>query len=250
MTTPLQTSSDELYIDHEDTESEDDEGIPISDSRVISDKHSNDRLTSGVPNSIVSHQSSDLPFDNPNLTASNGSLSSPSNHRITWPVKIKVFALQDEDEHRQQFLAWRADQRKTKQRHSSKQFYDLDLEKKYRESIRRRKEIDSFVTPEIIEEHQLNDPVFAKRYRQLKLAIRAGKTPIYDPNDGEIRVTMNKAKDKRIRTALITAKQTRMKNFYENQQKINDAKLSKRVDSFLKRLSIFKQEQEPNEEQY
>lgn len=124
------------------------------------------------------------------------------------------------------------------------------LKKKYRESIRRRKEIESFVTPEIIEEHQLNDPIFAKRYRQLKLAIRAGKTPTYDPNDREIHVTTNKSKIERTRTALITAKQNKIKSFYQNQQKINDAKLSKRVDSFLKRLATFKQEQELPEEGY
>ncbi len=124
------------------------------------------------------------------------------------------------------------------------------LKKKYRESIRRRKEIESFVTPEIIEEHQLNDPVFAKRYRQLKSAIRAGKTPTYDSNDREIHVTTNKSKTERTRTALITAKQNKIKNFYRNQQKINDDKLSKRVDSFLNCLTIFKQEQEPPEEEY
>jgi hypothetical protein len=91
-------------------------------------------------------------------------------------------------------------------------------------------------------EYQLNDPVFAKRYRKLKLAIRTGKTPTYDPNDREIHITTNKSKTERTRTALITAKQTKIKNFYQNQQKINDEKLSKRVDSFLKRLATFKQE--------
>jgi hypothetical protein len=33
-----------------------------------------------------------------------------------------------------------------------------------------------------------------------------------------------------------------MKNFYQNQQNINDTKLSKRIDSFLKRLATFKQQ--------
>jgi hypothetical protein len=135
---------------------------------------------------------------------------------------VLIYGKQKQDVHRNNFLI-------------------LILKKKYRESIRRRKEIESFVTPEIIEEHQSNDPVFAKRYRQLKLAIRAGKTPTYDSNDREIHVTTNKSKIERTRTALITAKQNKIKSFYQNQQKINDDKLSKRVDSFLKPLTTFKQ---------
>ncbi len=254
MTAPSQTLSDESYIDHEDTDSDDDDVVPISDSRLTSAKQqSSDRFTSGTLNSFVSHQSSDLPFDNTTITTSNVSSSSlePSSYRITWPVRLRVFAVQDEDEHRQQFLAWRAEQRTGKPRRTSKQLYDTELERKYRESIRRRIEIESYATPQAIAEHQSNDPVFAKRYRQLKLAIRAGKTPIYDPNDREIHVTTNKSKIERTRTALITAKQNRVKTFYQNQQKINDAKLSKRVDHFLKRLDTFKQEQEEqHEEQY
>jgi len=216
---------------------------------VTSGKYSTDRLTSATTNSTISQHSTDLPFDNLNLIPTITSAPSTSNHRITWPVKIKVFALQDEDEARQKFLAWRAEQRKTKIRRSSKTFYDIDLEKKYQESIRRRKEIESFVTPELIEEHQLNDPVFAKRYRQLKLAIRAGKIPTYDPSDREIHITMNKSKMERTRTALITAKQTKIRNFYRNQQKLNDAQLSKRIDTFLKHLAKLKQEQEQQEEE-
>ncbi len=50
---------------------------------------------------------------------------------MTLPVQRKVFAIQGEDEYRQQFFAWRTDLRKTKTRRSSKQFLDLhDLEKK------------------------------------------------------------------------------------------------------------------------
>jgi hypothetical protein len=253
LTAPSQTLSDESYIDHEDTDSDDDDVVPISDSRLTSAKQqSSDRFTSGTLNSFVSHQSSDLPFDNTTITTSNVSSSSlePSSYRITWPVRLRVFAVQDEDEHRQQFLAWRAEQRNTKSGRSSKQLGESDLEKNLRESTRRRKEIESFITPEIIEEHRLNDPVFAKRYRQLKLAVRAGKTPTYDPNDREIHVTMNKAKLERTRTALMTARQNKIKNFYQNQLKINDAMLSKRVDNFLKRMNTFKEEQNPGDEKY
>jgi len=242
-TAPLQT------FFHEDTESDDDEAVPFSVSRVTSGKYSTDRLTSATTNSTISQHSTDLPFDNHNIIPTIRSAPSISNHRITWPVKIKVFALQDEDEARQKFLAWRAEQRNTKPRRVSKQFYDIDLERKYQESIRRRKEIESFVTPELIEEHQLNDPVFAKRYRQLKLAIRAGKIPIYDPSDREIHIAMNKSKIERTRTALITAKQTKIKNFYRNQQQLIDAQLSKRIDTFLKRLAKLKQEQEQEEQE-
>ncbi len=71
MTATLQTLSDESYIDHEDAESDDDDVVPISDSRLTSAKQqSTDRLTSGASNSFLSHQSSDLSFDNLNLTTS------------------------------------------------------------------------------------------------------------------------------------------------------------------------------------
>ncbi len=168
---------------------------------------------------------------------------SPS-HRITWPVQLKVFALQDEDESRKQYLAWRAEQRKTKLRRSSKTFYDIELERKYQESIRRRRDIEAFATPELIQEHKIEDPIFAKRYRQLKLAIRSGKLPTYDPTDCEINLTMNKSKIERARSALITAKQSQMKTFYRNQQNLNDTHLANRIDTFLKRIAKLKEEQE------
>jgi hypothetical protein len=231
-TAPLQT----FY--HNDIES-DDEAVPFSISRTTSSKSSAVRPTSAVSSSILSHNSSDL-------TTNSGIATSrvPSAHRVTWPIQIKVFALQDEDETRQQYLAWRNEQRKTKSRRSSKQFFDYKLEQQYYESIRRRKEIEAFVTPDLIEEHRINDPIFAKRYHQLKLAVRAGKIPTYDPADREITTTMTKSKIERARTALITAKQSKIKDFYRNQQIINDANLSKRIDTFIKRLTKLKGEQE------
>ena len=165
-----------------------------------------------------------------------------SNNRITWPVQIKVFSLQDEDEARQKYLEWTADQRRIRSKRSSKPQIDSELEQKYHQSVRRRQEIESFITPEIIEEHQINDPIFAKRYRQLQLAIRAGRCPVYDLNDREIHLTMTKSRMERTRTAMIAAKRSQMKDFYRHQQRINDAKLSKRVEHFLKRLTQFKQE--------
>jgi hypothetical protein len=171
--------------------------------------------------------------------------SNPSTtHRITWPVTIKVFALQDENESRKQYLAWRAEQRKIKTRRSSRSFFDLELERKHQESIRRRKEIEEYATPELIEAHKIDDPIFAKRYRQLKLAVRAGKLPAYDPTDCEINATMTKSKIERARSALITAKQSQIKTFYKNQQNLNDTNLSKRVETFLKRVAKLKEEQE------
>jgi hypothetical protein len=230
-TAPLRT------LNQEDTES-DDETVPVSISRVTSAKHSNDCPTSEASSSILSQQSLEL-----GLTKTDNITS--SGHHITWPVSLKVFAVQDEDEARQQFLVWRAEQRKTKPRRPSKQILDPELERKYQESIRRRKQIESFVTPDLVEEHNINDPVFAKRYRQLQLAIRAGKIPTYDPTDREINITMNKRNIERARTALITAKQSKTKDFYRDQQKINDAILSKRIDTFLKRLAKLKEEQQP-----
>jgi hypothetical protein len=81
------------------------------------------------------------------------------------------------------------------------------------------------------------------------LAIRAGKIPTYDPADQEVHITMTKSKMERTRTALITAKETKMRNFYRYQQEINDAHLSKRIDAFLKRLAKLKKEQEEQEEE-
>ncbi|CAF4002368.1 unnamed protein product, partial [Rotaria sp. Silwood1] len=72
----------------------------------------------------------------------------------------------------------------------------------------------------LIQEHKLNDPIFAKRYRQLKLALRAGKIPSYDPNDCELNLTMTKSKIERARSALITAKQSKIKTYYQTQQNI------------------------------
>jgi hypothetical protein len=204
---------------------------------MTSGKHSVARSSSVISSSVLSQH----PVE-PVINHSDAATSSTS-HKITWPVKLKVFALQDEDEARKQYLAWRAEQRKAKTRRSSKTFFDVDLERKYQESIRRRKEIEAYVTPELVEEHKLEDPIFAKRYRQLKLAVRAGKLPSYDPNDREINVTMTKSKIERARSALITAKQSKIKTFYRNQQNLNDINLSTRIDVFLKRLIKLKEQE-------
>jgi len=129
-------------------------------------------------------------------------------------------------------------------RRSSKTFFDSELDKKYQASIRRREEIEAFLTPELVEEHKIDDPIFAKRYRQLKLAVRSGKLPVYDPSDCEINITMSKSKIERARSALITAKQSKIKTYYRNQQNLNDTNLSKRIDAFLKRVAKFKEEYE------
>lgn len=102
------------------------------------------------PRTSVPRPSTELQFDH---------LKSSSN-RITWPVQIKVFSLQDEDEARQKYLEWTADQRRIRSKRSSKPQVESELEQKYHQSVRRRQEIESFITPEIIEEHQNNDPSF------------------------------------------------------------------------------------------
>lgn len=159
-------------------------------------------------------------------------------------MKLKVFALQDENEARKQFLAWRAEQRKAKVRRPSKTFFDSELERKYQQSIRRRQEIEDYITPELVEEHKVEDPIFAKRYRQLKLAVRSGKLPTYDPTDCEINITMTKSKIERERSALISAKQSKIKTFYRNQQTMHDRTLTDRIQTFLNRIAAMKEENE------
>ena len=230
ITAPAQTFfTDDFLIDQNEIEAKHDDDDVI----IPAKRPSTGRIRSSLPR----QSSSGLLFDQ----------LQPSNHRITWPVKIKIFDLQDEDEARQQYLAWTADQRRMRsKRSSSKQQVDFELEQTYHQSIRRRKEIESFITPEIIDEHRRNDPIFAKRYRQLQLAIRTGKCPVYDSNDREIHLLpVNKSRVERTRTALIAAKQSQMKDFYRNQQRINDAKLSERVEHFLERLAQFQREQNP-----
>ncbi len=236
-TAPLQT----LYEQQNDNES-DDEVIPISISRLTSGKQSVDRSSSVISSSVLSQHPVDLNVNNDDPTST--SIISSASHRITWPIKLKVFALQDEDESRKQYLAWRAEQRKSKLRRSSKTFFDIELEKKYQQSIRRREEIDAFLTPELIEEHKIDDPIFAKRYRQLKLAVRSGKLPTYDPSDCEININMSKSRIERARSALITAKQSKIKSYYRNQQNLNDTNLSKRINVFLERVKKLKEEHE------
>jgi len=202
---------------------------------LASGKYSVDRSSSSV---LSQHPIETNVVDDAPIT------SSSASHRITWPVQLKVFALQDENESRKQFLAWRAEQRKSKARRTSKTFYDTELERKYRESIQRRQDIEAYATPELIEEHKTEDPIFAKRYRQLKIAVRCGKIPTYDPTDCELNQTVTKSKIERTRSALITAKQSKIKTFYRNQQNLHDAHLSNRIDTFLKRIAKLKEEHE------
>ncbi|CAF1117005.1 unnamed protein product [Didymodactylos carnosus] len=233
-TAPIKMYNGELS----DEDTSDDE---ITRSRIQSTTL-NSRITSSVhstPTVLSHHPQSSLERD---YYDDNKSTTDHSNTKISWPVRLRVFALQDEDEARKQWLAWKAEQRKAKRR-NSKQFLDVELERQYRESIRRRQEIEAFLTPEIIENAKLNDPIFAKRYRQLKLAVKAGKLPAYDRNDTEINLTMTKSKIERARTALISAKQSKIKNIYRAQQINNDKNLSRRIEFFLKNLENFRNEQ-------
>ena len=76
------------------------------------------------------------------------------------------------------------------------------------------------------------------------LAIRSGKVPNYDPLDREINITMTKSKLERTRTAVNAAKQAKLKNFYRNQQRIHNANLSRRIDTFLNNIAKFNDVQE------
>ncbi|CAM2701080.1 unnamed protein product [Rotaria socialis] len=239
-TAPLQVLFEEK-IDQGDTETDDDEIVPLSISRLTSGKRSVARSTSAISSSAFSQHPTETIVNE--IDTKPPPISSIS-HRITWPVKLKVFALQDENESRQQYLAWRAEQRKVKAKPSTETFFDVELERKYQESIRRRQEIEAYLTPELIEEHKLNDPIFAKRYRQFKIALHSGKIPSYDPNDCEINITMTKSKIERARSELITAEQSKIKTYYQNQQNSNDLILSKRIETFLKRLAKLKEDQE------
>lgn len=214
--------------------------MSVSTSNVASRKSSNFRLKSAVSDSDSCQAPSELPNNNSESTISSASISS---HRITWPVKLKVFSLQDEGEARQQFLTWRAEQRNSKTIEPLKTHFDREIEQKYLETLRRRKEIEAFVTPAVIEEHFIHDPVFAKRYRQLQSAIRSGRVPNYDPNDCEIHTTFNKSNIERTRTALITAKESQAKDHYRNQQLLNNTILTKRIENFLKHLAEFNEKQ-------
>jgi hypothetical protein len=55
---------------------------------------------------------------------------------------------------------------------------------------------------------------------------------------------MTKSKIERTRSALITAKQSKIKTFYRNQQNLHDTHLSNRIDAFLKRIAKIKEEHE------
>ena len=126
---------------------------------------------------------------------------------------------------------------------------DEDLERKYEESIRRRQDIERFVTSDLIEEHQSNDPVFAKRYQHLLLAVRSGRIPMYDPEDRDIKLGINRSDMQRARTALITTERSKIKDLYQQQQTINDAQLSERIDVFLKRLAQLKDDEQQQDSQ-
>jgi len=55
---------------------------------------------------------------------------------------------------------------------------------------------------------------------------------------------MSKSRIERARSALITAKQSKIKSYYRNQQNLNDTNLSKRINAFLERVKKLKEEHE------
>ena len=232
-TAPLQPFYD-FANDHDDSDS-DDEALPISISRSTSAKR---------PMSVISTQTtSNSPLTTTNNETQNQEKSPTTNvgFRITWPVTLKVFSLQDENEFRQEYLAWRAEKRKLKSRPVQPTFIDADLEEKYQQSIRRRQEIEAYLTPELIRQYKSNDPIFAKRHRQLKLAFRSRKVPTYDPHDLYIHGKLSKSNIERAKSALATSQQRKIQNFYRTQQNENDLQLSKRITEFLSKLEKMKE---------
>ena len=174
-----------------------------------------------------------------------------STHRITWPVNLKVFALTDEDEARQEFLTWRSEQRQNFVQCASNEILDpkedLVLQRKYEKSIRKQQEIDAFITEELIQEHQMNDPIFAKRYRQLQIAVRTGKVPNYDPHDRNLNTRITKSSIQRTQSALMSAQAAHTKYLRERQKLIQNAQLSQRISLFLQRFDQFKENQRQDE---
>jgi hypothetical protein len=79
---------------------------------------------------------------------------------------------------------------------------------------------------------------FAKCYQKLKFIIRADKIPTYNPTDHKINIIMTKQKINCTRTALLAAKQTRMRNFYRQQQLTNDSNLSKLLAKFKDYITL------------
>jgi len=55
---------------------------------------------------------------------------------------------------------------------------------------------------------------------------------------------MSKSRIERARSALITAKQSKIKSYYRNQQNLNDTNLTKRINAFLERVKKLKEEHE------
>ena len=55
---------------------------------------------------------------------------------------------------------------------------------------------------------------------------------------------MTRTKIERARTALVIAKQSNMKNIYRRQQRIDEANLSQRINTFLKHLEKLDEAQE------
>ena len=175
-----------------------------------------------------------------------------TTHRITWPVTLKVFALPDEDEARQELLAWRAEQRQTLAQSASNDILDpkedLALQKQYEKSLRKQQEIDAFITEDLIHEHQINDPIFAKRYRQLQIAVRTGKVPNYDPHDRDLNTRITKSSIQRTQSALMSAQAAHTKYLRERQKFIQNAQLSQRISMFLQRFDQFRENQRQEHE--
>lgn len=244
-TAPLQPFYD--FVNDQDETDSDDEALPLTFSRATSAKALNTRPTSVVSTSTTIHSIQQQTAAAPTPTTQNepSNTENPTNltTRVNWSVKMRVFSLPDEDQFRKEVLAWKAEQRKQRARPVQQAFVDVELERKYQESIRRRQEIEAVITPELVQQYKNNDPVFAKRYRQLKLAFRSGKVPNYDPHDLLINGKLSKTNVERAKSALVTSHQKKIQNFYRTQQNQTDIQLSKRIESFLEKLAKMKEDQ-------
>jgi hypothetical protein len=85
----------------------------------------------------------------------------------------------------------------------------------------------------IVDECRMHDPIFAKRYEQLKSAVRVGRAPLYDPGDCKIRPTVSKSKIRRIQESFIATKECRMKETYQNEQIRRQARFQQRMQNFF-----------------
>jgi hypothetical protein len=230
-----------ILYDAFETKTEDYDTSDTDDEKY---NHNSNRLMKMRPNSSVvprsNFYSTSVTLNIQKFTKNRPNTAKPAietiRNRKNPGLKVTIDSSESDDECLARWNKFKKEKlREQVQNEMNVQFIDEKMEKLYYD-LREAREKIPHVNEEKIQEMKLKDPVFAKRYKQYKLAKQINRPPDFDPNDINIKIRIPKSTLEREK-AIIMKKIDNEKEFYNKINMEQQRIYSIKVKEFLSKLS-------------